>query len=208
MNTTAAALVLATLAGSVGAAQLSVSVSTSRGAAVSDAVVWLEGGSVKYNPSGAEIGQRDREFEPMVTVVSTGSRVVFPNRDRVKHHVYSFSAAKPFAIQLYSGTPAEPIVFDKAGVVVIGCNIHDWMLAYVAVVDSPWFGKSASDGRTQIANVPAGHYTVHVWHPYQKQQIEVEAVEMATAQTRRELKVTLDIAPPAPKPRLPVSDTY
>lgn len=208
MNATAATLLLATLAGSTGAAQLSVSVSTSQGAAVSDAVVWLEGSSAKYNPPAAEIGQRDREFEPMVTVISTGSRVVFPNRDKVKHHVYSFSAAKTFAIQLYSGTPAEPIVFDKAGVVVIGCNIHDWMLAYVAVVDSPWFGKSAIDGRAHIANVPLGRYIVHVWHPYQKMQVEVQTTELATAQTRREMKVTLDIAPPAPKARQPVGDTY
>ncbi len=208
MRAFAAAVFLAALAGASGAAQLSVSVHTARGAAVSDAVVWLEGIGAKYNPSAAEIGQRDREFEPMVTVVSTGARVLFPNRDKVKHHVYSFSAAKTFAIQLYSGTPAEPIVFDKAGVVVIGCNIHDWMLAYVAVVDSPWFAKSAADGRTEIANVPAGRYTVHVWHPYQKLQLETETVELATIQTRREMKFTLDIAPPAPKQRQPVGDTY
>lgn len=208
MRAFAAAVFLAALAGASGAAQLSVSVHTARGAAVSDAVVWLEGIGAKYNPSAAEIGQRDREFEPMVTVVSTGARVLFPNRDKVKHHVYSFSAAKTFAIQLYSGTPAEPIVFDKAGVVVIGCNIHDWMLAFVAVVDSPWFAKSAADGRTEIANVPAGRYTVHVWHPYQKLQLETETVDLATIQTLREMKFTLDIAPPAPKQRQPVGDTY
>ncbi|MEO8060774.1 MAG: methylamine utilization protein [Burkholderiales bacterium] len=181
---------------------------TPRGAAVSDAVVWLDGNGAKPNLSPVEIGQRDREFEPMVTVVSTGTRVLFPNRDKVKHHVYSFSAAKTFAIQLYSGTPAEPIVFDKPGVVVIGCNIHDWMLAYVAVVDSPWFAKTAANGHTEIANLPAGRYTVNVWHPYQKLQLETKIVELETIQSRREMKFTLDIAPPAPKQRQPVGDTY
>jgi len=191
-----------------GAAQLSVSVRSSQGAAVHDAVVWVEGATSKPGGVPAEIGQRDQEFEPFVTVVSTGSRVLFPNRDKVKHHVYSFSAAKSFEIQLYSGLPAEPVTFDKAGVVVIGCNIHDWMMAYVAIVDSPWFAKSAADGRGELANLPPGRYVLHVWHPYQTAQLAPQNVELASATARRELKLVLDIATPPRKPRPVGGDTY
>ncbi|MEP7101870.1 MAG: hypothetical protein ABI781_15275, partial [Burkholderiales bacterium] len=139
---------------------------------------------------------------------STGSRVLFPNRDKVKHHVYSFSAAKSFEIQLYSGLPAEPVTFDKAGVVVIGCNIHDWMMAYVAVVDSPWFAKSAADGRGELANLPAGRHVLHVWHPYQTAQLAPQNIELASANARRELKLVLDIVTPPRKPRPVGGDTY
>ena len=115
------AVLACALAVPIGAAEISVLLHTTQGTPVRDAVVWLEGPAGKLAGAPAEIGQRDREFDPFVTVVSTGSRVLFPNRDKVKHHVYSFSAAKSFEIQLYSGLPTEPITFDRAGVVVIGC---------------------------------------------------------------------------------------
>jgi len=188
-----------------------VSVRDPQGAAVKDAVVWLDGGpahATKNAPKPAEIGQVSREFDPFVTVVGTGTRVVFPNHDKVKHHVYSFSPAKSFEIQLYSGTPTEPIVFDKAGVVVIGCNIHDWMLAYVVVLDSPWFAKSALDGRALIAKLPAGRYTLHVWHPYQRAEVATREIELANTRSSSELNTQLELAPPPLKPRRPAGDTY
>jgi len=206
----AAALLLASISGPASAAQLTVAVTNPQGAAVRDAVVWLESvaSAPKSAPKPAEIRQADQEFDPFVTVVGTGARVLFPNRDKVKHHVYSFSKALSFEIQLYSGTPSEPIVFDKAGVVVIGCNIHDWMLAYVVVLDSPWFAKSAADGRAQLANLPAGRYTLHVWHPYQKADVATQQIELGSAQASRELSAQLELAPPPLKPRRPSGETY
>lgn len=200
----AATLCVALLAAaSAHAAQVTVSVRGTDGKAVEDAVVWLEalGASPRSTAAPAQIVQHDQEFEPFVTVVAAGSRVVFPNRDKVKHHVYSFSAAKAFEIQLYSGTPTEPIVFDKPGVVVIGCNIHDWMLAYVAVVDSPWFAKSAADGKGAITNLPPGRYTLHVWHPFQKADAPTQSVELVNPQSRAEASAVLALAPPPRKPR-------
>ena len=206
----AAALLLAAISRPAAAAQLTVAVTNPQGNAIRDAVVWLESAASapKSAPKPAEIRQADQEFDPFVTVVGTGARVLFPNRDKVKHHVYSFSKALSFEIQLYSGTPSEPIVFDKAGVVVIGCNIHDWMLAYVVVLDSPWFAKSAADGRAQLANLPAGRYTLHVWHPYQKADAATQQIELGNAQASRELSAQLELAPPPLKPRRPSSETY
>ena len=167
----------------------------------------LSGTTPKRN-STQSIAQKDREFIPYLTIVQTGTAVQFPNRDPFKHHVYSFSPAKSFEIQLYSGTPTEPVVFDKAGVVVIGCNIHDWMLAYVVVLDSPWFGKSAASGKAQLANLPAGRYTLHVWHPYQKADAATQEIELGSAQTSRVLSASLALAPPPLKPRRPAGDNY
>jgi hypothetical protein len=98
-----------------------------------------------------------------VSVVQTGASVSFPNRDKVKHHVYSFSPAKTFELKLYSGVPSTPVVFDKAGTVVLGCNIHDQMLAFIRVVDTPYFALSDSSGKATI-NVPNGAHTLYVWH--------------------------------------------
>ena len=83
------------------------------------------------------VDQIDKEFVPYVKPVRTGSFVQFPNKDHIRHHVYSFSAPSKFELPLYMGTPAQPVLFDKPGVVKLGCNIHDWMIGYVYVTDSP-----------------------------------------------------------------------
>src|SRR5262245_19491796 len=110
------------------------------------------------------IVQETKEFKPFVKAVVVGTPIQFPNRDDVLHHVYSFSPARTFELKAYSGTPPDPIVFDRPGPVAIGCNIHDWMLAYVYISESPYFGVTGSDGRVQLANVPPGKYSVRVWH--------------------------------------------
>ena len=109
--------------------------------------------------------QIHHEFVPFVNPILVGSAVSFPNKDNVRHHVYSFSPAKRFELPLYVGTPAQPVVFDKPGVVVLGCNIHDWMLAYIYVSESPYYAKTGADGTARLANLPARAYTVRVWHP-------------------------------------------
>jgi hypothetical protein len=81
----------------------------------------------------------------------------------VRHQVYSFSPAKVFELPLYAGTPAKPVLFEKPGVVVLGCNIHDWMLGYVYVSDSPWFAKTGADGSAQLRGLPPQRYGVRVW---------------------------------------------
>ena len=111
------------------------------------------------------IDQIDKEFVPGVKVIQVGTAISFPNKDNIRHHVYSFSPAKKFELPLYKGVPAAPIVFDKPGVVVLGCNIHDWMIAYVYVVESPWFGKTEQAGQVRILDLPAGEYDVEAYHP-------------------------------------------
>jgi plastocyanin len=115
-------------------------------------------------PSNIIIDQIDKEFVPLVSVVRTGTAIQFPNSDNIRHHVYSFSPAKTFELPLYIGTPAKPVIFDKAGVVTLGCNIHDWMIAYVYVVDSPYTAITDKDGNANITNMPAGDYEIAIMH--------------------------------------------
>ena len=162
------ALVAATLCACVArAASLEVRVRDAAGAPVPDAAVYAvpaSGPSDARNPRVVAIEQVEREFVPYMTVVQVGTQVKFPNRDEVRHHVYSFSPAKRFEIKLYAGTPADPIAFDKPGEVVLGCNIHDHMIAYIYVVDSPWFAKTDRDGNARIDGLPGGEYDVNGWY--------------------------------------------
>ena len=150
------------------AATVQVQVLDGAGKPLADAVAFLESRearSASRPVNGAEMAQVGKQFDPKVLVVPVGTSVQFPNRDTVRHHVYSFSAAKPFELKLYAGSAANPVVFDKTGVAVLGCNIHDNMAAWVVVVDTPHYGRTAAPGKVLMVNVPAGSYSLRVWHP-------------------------------------------
>ena len=149
------------------AANVNVVVTDAAGHPLADAVVMLEptGAHLPVKPmQGAQIAQHDLQFSPQVSVVTVGTPVLFPNLDTVRHHVYSFSPTKTFQIKLYAGVPHTPIVFDKPGVAVLGCNIHDGMVAWVVVTDTPLWARSAAGGHARVVDVSPGSYEMHVWH--------------------------------------------
>lgn len=111
-----------------------------------------------------ELSQENRQFVPAVRVVTVGTLVRFPNRDSVRHHVYSFSPTKKFEIKLYAGTPAAPVLFDQPGVAVLGCNIHDQMVGWVVVLDTPYFAQTNPQGQALLEGVPAGNHQLRTWH--------------------------------------------
>jgi len=162
-------------------AEIAATVTDQQGRPVADAVlvaVPVDGnGRPAPRPREASVDQVDKEFSPTVTVVQLGASVRFPNHDDVRHQVYSFSPAKRFELPLYAGVPAQPIVFDKPGVVVLGCNIHDWMVGYVYVSESPFFAKTGKDGKAVLTELPPRVYAVRVWHP------QLETTEEATSKT-------------------------
>jgi plastocyanin len=160
-------LAIALMTPSAQAAQLRALVLDSDGKPLRDAVVLAvaEDAKAPTRPGLEVVDQIDKEFVPYVKAVRAGSYVQFPNRDHIRHHVYSFSPAKRFELPLYIGTPAEPVLFDKPGLVRLGCNIHDWMIGYIYVADTPYFGKTGGDGRVALEGLPAGRYLVRVWHP-------------------------------------------
>lgn len=148
--------------------EIQVEVRDAAGQPLTDAVVYAEpargGGPVKGRKE-ALIEQIDKTYVPYVSVVQTGTFINFPNRDSVRHHVYSFSPAKVFEIKLFSGVPTNPVQFDKAGEVVIGCNIHDQMIAHILIVDTPHFGKTGKTGTVRLTGLTPGDYTLRAWHP-------------------------------------------
>ena len=153
------------------AASVSALVKDHKGKPLKDAVVtvYLSGNQkTKVQPAKTAIDQIDKEFVPHVLVVKKGSPVFFPNKDDIRHHVYSFSKPKKFELPLYKGTPAKPVVFDKSGVVKLGCNIHDWMLGYIYIVDTEHYGVTDKAGKSQVVGLPAGDVKIMVWHPRMK----------------------------------------
>lgn len=190
--------VLAMLSAVPQAATLSATVRDGAGAAVADAVVYAVpvagAATASRGARNVVIEQVGREFVPYVTVVQVGTTVAFPNRDRLLHHVYSFSPAKTFEIKLYSGAAPFDVLFDKVGVVTIGCNIHDWMIAYVYVVDTPYFARSDATGRAAIGEMAAGDYDLHLWHPQQRSQPAVMRVKL-DGKAGSDLALTIDVAP-------------
>lgn len=161
-------------------------------------------GAIEARPgkATAQIEQVDREFVPYLTLLQTGTTASFPNRDPILHHVYSFSPAKTFEIKLYTGKSPSSVTFDKPGIVTLGCNIHDWMIAYVLVVSTPWFGKTDAAGIVKLRDLPAGSYAVHAWHPQQRAPADPVTVA-PEGQAGATVRFTMDIAPRKPKYKPP-----
>jgi len=133
-------------------------------------------------PAAAIMDQVALQFAPHVLVIPVGSQIVFPNSDSVSHQVYSFSPAKKFQLPLYRGKPYPPVLFDREGVVTLGCNIHDQMRAYVYVVAAQYFGRTDAAGNWAAADIQPGEYDVTIWHPLSRnlrpvlqQKLRVEA---------------------------------
>jgi plastocyanin len=148
---------------------------------VADAVAWLTRVDAPPTPAtppaeSVTIEQRDEEFAPYVTPILVGTKIAFPNRDSVQHQVYSLSKPKRFELPLYAGNARETVTFDQPGVVTLGCNIHDWMVAYIVVLATPHFAASGADGTASIGGLPAGRYQLEVWHPRLAGQVQREIV--------------------------------
>jgi len=152
------------------AGDLTVSVRDSAGRPVADAVATLypasgvPRGPIRF-PWPLRMSQQNIEFDPEVLIVPVGGVVSFPNLDRVRHQVYSFSRGNRFELPLYSRGETPTRTFTTPGVAALGCNIHDTMLAWIKVVDTPWAAKTDAAGNLVLRGAPAGAATLKVWHP-------------------------------------------
>lgn len=193
------ALIFALLAAApAAAADIVVSLKTPAGQPVRDAVVTFTpaGGAPPPAAGGPyEMDQQNIAFRPFVLVVPVGAEVKFPNHDKVRHHVYSFSPAKRFELKLYGRDETRSARFDKPGVVSLGCNIHDRMSAYIVVVDTAFAAKSGETGEVVLKDVPQGGGVLTVWQPYLKARGNAERLSLTLpAQGAREA-LTLDLRP-------------
>lgn len=195
------------------AASLAIAVQLPDGQPLADAVVTVEPVGKKLPPPApvhALMDQMHRMFVPEVIAVPVGSTVSFPNSDSVSHQIYSFSPAKRFQLPLYRGKPYPPVLFDRVGVVILGCNIHDWMMGYIDVIDAPFYGTTDGQG-SWSAEVPKGRYQITVWHPRMREQgpalvreLSVEATDRATLT----LRLTNPLRPAPMEGQSPSWDSY
>lgn len=186
------------------AASVSISITDTNGHPAAGAVVSLApqagGGSLPLShlPQSAIIDQRNETFIPLVSVIQRGGNVVFTNNDTTMHQVYSFSAIKQFAFEIDEGQRSAPVVFDKPGVAAIGCNIHDQMITYVYVADTPFVTQTGADGGGQITGVPAGSYTVSVWHPQLAPGAQPPTATLDVASGEAKFALALSLTGPKP----------
>ena len=187
------------------AATLEISVVDEQGRPVDEVAVYATpahaadrgGAGALAEHAKATMDQQHLQFVPHLLVVQTGTEVSFPNSDDVSHHVYSFSETKPFELALYKGDQYPPVTFDRPGVVVLGCNIHDGMLGYLVVVDTPHFAKTDEQGMALIDDVPSGDYNVAVWTPRARPAALPPALQLSVgdATVAAEIRITGRLSP-------------
>ena len=188
------------MAGPVAAGTLDVAVADGEGKPIQRVAVYaraIGGSRSPARAATATMDQHDERFVPHILVVQTGTAVRFPNNDDVSHHVYSFSPTKSFQLGLYKGEVHPPIVFDEPGTVVLGCNIHDGMLGYIRVVDTPYFALTNDEGMAILDGVPDGAYEVEVWTPRARaSDLPVaQRVEVQGSATTVDVRVTARLQP-------------
>lgn len=171
MRQLALLLMVALWGGHALAGDFTVTVRGADGKPVPDAVVSVypngqpTRGPIKF-PWPYRVAQQNIQFSPFMLVVPVGADVSFPNLDKVRHHVYSFSPGNRFEIKLYGHEENRTAKMSAVGAVAIGCNIHDQMVGFIRVVDTQYAGKTDANGVVAIQDVPAGAVVARVWHPY------------------------------------------
>jgi plastocyanin len=182
------------------AALLVITVQTSEGRPLPGVVVAahsLDTPGRKPQPVKAVMDQVNRAFAPDLLVIPVGSTVTFPNSDLVSHQIYSFSPAKRFQLPLYRGTPYPPVHFDQAGVITLGCNIHDEMVGIVVVTDAPYYGRTDAKGAWSN-DVARGRYRITIWHPRMRDaeaDLERELTVGEADQAELTLRLTKSLTP-------------
>lgn len=150
-------------------ADVVVTVLDREGAPVPDVAVYWQSPDIQSGsaPNGMTtvMDQRNTRFIPHLLVVQTGTSVEFPNSDVIAHHVYSFSHPNNFKLPIYKGEVYPPITFTESGIVVLGCNIHDNMLGYILVVDTPVFAKTNASGTAILKVEKAESSKIALWSP-------------------------------------------
>lgn len=190
----------ACLASQAWASDIVVRVTTPDGKPLANAVVMLPSAPGASKPAATGklvMQQKGKQFEPFVLIAPVGATVTFPNLDKFRHHVYSFSKGNAFELELYGREDKRVVTFNSVGVAALGCNIHDQMVAFIRVVDTPWAAKTDADGVATIDGAPEGKTRLSVWHPYAKARDQLITQDVAVGAGETSVTVVLDVAAPA-----------
>lgn len=154
----------------------------------------LDGQKIHTQPQATEIKQQQRQFRPFIQVAQSQQTVEFPNADPVAHHVYSFSQPNSFELPLYNKNNLAKHTFSQPGVVVLGCNIHDWMLSYLLVTDAPYFGQ-IENNRLQLNNISTGRYQLSLWHPAMPKKEPSKVIKLDTETQAVKVQLQQQLSP-------------
>lgn len=179
------------------AAEVTITVFDQHGKPLPLAVVSVVG--MPAAPTAAAMDQVEQLFDPFVLTVPVGSQVSFPNSDNIRHQVYSFSATKPFELPLYSNQQAPMLEFPQAGVVVLGCNIHDHMRAYIYVSPHQQSVTTNANGQASVTIADDGESQLRIWYPRMGEQVTEEHLVSVSGE-QQQLQVTLALSPDAQQP--------
>lgn len=200
-------LLLAPVPWALGAPSITGRVVGADGKGIPEAVVFVQSPTDGAKmPNGlvpmATMDQIEKTFVPGLLPIVVGTKVRFPNHDQIHHHVYSFSRTKTFELPLYKGTDAPPVLFDKVGVVKVGCNIHDWMSGIILVLPTPYFAQTDAEGRFTLADLPHGQYSVVAWHELSKAKPEdtAQSIDVGNGAAAPEANFTLTLGPARARP--------
>jgi plastocyanin len=197
-----APLLISAMSHSAAASTVTGQVLGQDGKPVANAVVFVQEPALQpaAASTNAIMDQFNKTFVPEMLPVAVGTQVKFPNRDQIRHHVYSFSRPKRFELPLYKGEEAPPVLFDKPGVVKIGCNIHDWMSAVILVLPNDRFVVTKEDGTFSLPGLDAGSYTITAWHAQSRDKTEDLAQRVEIAGSDPQLTFKLALAPARSRP--------
>ena len=189
--------------GYIAAAELQVKVSDAEGKPLPYTVIDLINPNYLALPTAApaQVIQQDLNFQPFVSVIPQGTLVEFPNLDKTRHHVYSFSKAKTFELRLYVGKAEAPVLFDQTGIVTLGCNIHDNMLAHIYVSGSQFSAVTNAEGEAYFNDLPETDFQLKLWHPWQEKELAPIQITIMPGIQKRQVDTAIvqQALPKAPK---------
>jgi plastocyanin len=176
------------------------------GEGIAQAIVFVQtlpaGMNAPTSERSAVMDQIHKEFVPSVLPIAVGTVVRFPNHDQIHHHVYSFSRTKNFELPLYKGEDAPPVLFDKTGVVKVGCNIHDWMSGVILVLPTPYYAMTDETGQFSLRDLPPGAYSLACWHELSQVKVEETVQQVHVDKNAVEATFSLALATPRSRPSI------